>query len=175
MKPMTVIYVNNISHFRLSVCFCQIKTIVVFWCALRFLLFEKNSFSERYHWALIVIRRLFKIIFFIASIFLSVVDVFKRTGRASSLTSSRPCLNRLYRVRHLTFFFQLVLISWMVTLSSCLFWQIISFILPPNEYCCVYAWATLENIATDRLTEDADFGKKKSCFQMKLILILAGI
>ena len=35
-------------------------------------------------------------------------------------------------VRHLTFFLQLVLIPWMVTLSSCLVWQIISFILPPN-------------------------------------------
>ena len=31
------------------------------------------------------------------------------------------------------------------------------------------------NIATDRLTENADFGKKKSSFPMKLILILAGI
>ena len=29
----------------------------------------------------------------------------------------------------------------MVTLSSCLIWQIISFILPPNEYGC--AWTTL--------------------------------
>ena len=37
------------------------------------------------------------------------------------------------------FFFQLLPISWMVTLSSCLMWQIISFILPPNEYVCVYA------------------------------------
>ena len=36
----------------------------------------------------------------------------------------------------------------MVTLSSCLIWQIISFILPPNEYGCVYAWTTLGNIAT---------------------------
>ena len=36
-------------------------------------------------------------------------------------------------------FFQLLLISWMVTLSSCLIWQIISFIRPPNEYGCVYA------------------------------------
>ena len=34
--------------------------------------------------------------------------------------------------------FQLVLISWMVTLFSCLIWQIISFILPLNEYDCVY-------------------------------------
>ena len=47
------------------------------------------------------------------------------------------------RVRHLTFFFQLVLISWMVTLSSCLIWQILSFILPPNAYGCLYAWTTL--------------------------------
>ena len=45
----------------------------------------------------------------------------------------------IYRVRHLTFF-QLVLILWMVTLTSYLIWQIISFILPPNEYGCVYAW-----------------------------------
>ena len=49
----------------------------------------------------------------------------------------------------------------MVTLNSCLIWQILSFILPPNEYNCVYAWKTMENIATDRLTEDADFGKQK--------------
>ena len=32
----------------------------------------------------------------------------------------------------------------MVIHIPCLIWQIISFILPPNEYgCCVYAWATL--------------------------------
>ena len=44
----------------------------------------------------------------------------------------------------------------MGTLSSCLIWRIISFILPPNEYGCVYAgkWACYW------LTEDADFGKK---------------
>ena len=40
----------------------------------------------------------------------------------------------IYRVGHLTFFFQQVLFSWMVTLSSCLIWQIIGFILSPNEY-----------------------------------------
>ena len=35
----------------------------------------------------------------------------------------------------------------MVTLSSCPIWQILvtSFILPPNEYDCVYAWTTLGN------------------------------
>ena len=48
----------------------------------------------------------------------------------------------------------------MVTLSSCLIWHIISFILPPNDYGCVYAWTKLENIATDRLTKNAGFGKK---------------
>ena len=48
---------------------------------------------------------------------------------------------KMYRVRHLTFFFQLLLISWMVTLSSCLIWQTISF--PSNEYDWVYAWTTL--------------------------------
>ena len=53
-------------------------------------------------------------------------------------------------------FFQLVFISWMVTLSSCLIWQIISCILPPKEYGCVYAWTTLGNIVCDRVT--ADFG-----------------
>ena len=40
-------------------------------------------------------------------------------------------------------FFQLVLISWMITLSSCLIWQIISFIFPPNKYGCVHTWTTL--------------------------------
>ena len=66
--------------------------------------------------------------------------------------------------RHLTFFFQLVLISSIVTLSSCLIWQIISFILSSNEYDCVYDWTTLGNIATDQLTEDADFGKNNHIF-----------
>ena len=64
-----------------------------------------------------------------------------------------------YRVRHLTFFFQLVLISWMVTLSSCL---ILVLFFRQNEYGCVYVWRML--------TEDADFGKTSS-FQMKIILI----
>ena len=36
----------------------------------------------------------------------------------------------------------------MVTLSSCSIWQIISFVLPLNEYGCVYAGITLGNIAT---------------------------
>ena len=44
----------------------------------------------------------------------------------------------IYKARHLTFLFQLKLISWMVTFSSCLIWQIISFILSLNEYSCVY-------------------------------------
>lgn len=43
--------------------------------------------------------------------------------------------NYKYKVRHLTFFPQ-VHISWMITLISWLILQIISFILPPNEYDC---------------------------------------
>ena len=54
-------------------------------------------------------------------------------------------------------------------------WPVISFVLPPNEYGCVCAWTALGNIATDRLTEDAEFGQKKSSFQMKLILFLAAM
>ena len=38
-----------------------------------------------------------------------------------------------------------MLMSWTVTRSSCLIWQIISFILPLNEYACVWAWPTLGN------------------------------
>ena len=44
--------------------------------------------------------------------------------------------------------------------ESCLIWQIISSIFPPNEYGYLYAWITLRTIATDRFTEDADFGRK---------------
>ena len=54
--------------------------------------------------------------------------------------------------------------------------QIISFILPSTErmWLCI----RLNNAgkwACDRLTDNADFGKKKSSFQIKLILILAGM
>ena len=50
----------------------------------------------------------------------------------------------------------------MLTLSSCLIWEIISFIFPPNEYDCVYASTTLENIAKDRYRfwQKKDFGIK---------------
>ena len=51
----------------------------------------------------------------------------------------------------------------MVTFSSCLIWQIINFILPPNKYGCVYAWTTLGSgpaIDLPISIEDADFGKK---------------
>ena len=74
------------------------------------------------------------------------------------------------------FFVQLMLMfnAWMVALSSCLIWQIIIFNLLLNEYDCVYAWTMLGKWACDRPTEDADSGKKSS-FQMKLILILAGM
>ena len=56
------------------------------------------------------------------------------------------------------------LTSALSVISSCLIWEITGFILPPNEYGGVYFWTTLGNIATDRLTEDADFGKKKIIF-----------
>ena len=53
----------------------------------------------------------------------------------------------------------------MITLSSCLIWQIISFILPPNEYGCLYACLHFAKWAGNRLTEDADFGKKNHIFR----------
>ena len=56
----------------------------------------------------------------------------------------------------------------MATLSSCLIWQIISFILPPNEYGCVYAW----NIATDRPTKDAGYGEIHDNSNIKFFYIL---
>ena len=43
---MSVIYVDNISHFGLSVCFWQIKMLVVFWCALRFFCYSKKWIKE---------------------------------------------------------------------------------------------------------------------------------
>ena len=67
------------------------------------------------------------------------------------------------------FFFQLVLISWTLTLSSCLIWQIMSFILPPNEYSCVYAYTRFDLQKMPILAKK----KKKTFFQMKLILSLA--
>ena len=58
-----------------------------------------------------------------------------------------------------------VLISWMVTLSSCLIWQIISFILPPNEYGCVYAWITLGSGTAIDLQKMPILTKKKFFFR----------
>ena len=48
----------------------------------------------------------------------------------------------------------------MVTLSSCLIWQIISFILPPNVYICVYAWTTLGSGPTIDLQKMPILAKK---------------
>ena len=62
----------------------------------------------------------------------------------------------------------------MVTLNSCLIWQIISLILPPNEYGCVYAWIRIAKWTCGRLTEDADFGKKKIIFSDKVHFDLGG-
>ena len=39
---MAVIYFDNISHFGLSVCFKEIKRLIVFCCVLRFFTFRKN-------------------------------------------------------------------------------------------------------------------------------------
>ena len=52
-----------------------------------------------------------------------------------------------YWFRHLTFFSTSAYFL-NITLSSCLIWQVISFILPPNVYGCVYVWTTLGYIAT---------------------------
>ena len=70
----------------------------------------------------------------------------------------------IYRVRHLTFFSTSAYFVNGNTFSSCLIWQIISFILGSNEYGCVHAWTKLGNFACDRLTEDADLGQKKIIF-----------
>ena len=71
-----------------------------------------------------------------------------KSVKLSPFAGNNRCYTIAYWVRYLTFFFHQVLISWMVTLSSYLIWQIISFILPLSEYDCVYAWTTLGNIAT---------------------------
>ena len=76
-----------------------------------------------------------------------------------------------YWVHHLMFFFQLLLISWMVTLSSCLICQIISFNLSPNEYVCVYAWTILGSAHAIDLQKMPSLTKKKSSFQMKLKIV----
>ena len=57
-----------------------------------------------------------------------------------------------YRVCHLTFFF---------STSSCLIWQIISFILPPNEYGCIYAWTALRSGPAINLHKMPMLAKKK--------------
>ena len=66
----------------------------------------------------------------------------------------------------------------MLTLSSCLIWQIISLILPPNEYGCVYAWTTLGNGRAidlqkilpkkNQLSRWSSFWSRRVCKQVKL-------
>ena len=75
-----------------------------------------------------------------------------------------------YRVHHLTF--QLVFISWMVTLSSCLIWQIISFILSPNEYGCVYAWTKLGSVPAINLQKMPILAKKNHLLRWSWFLSL---
>ena len=61
-----------------------------------------------------------------------------------------------------------MLISWMVTLCSCLIWQIISFILPPNEYGCVYAWTILGSGPAIDLQKMPILAKKNHLFSWSL-------
>ena len=73
------------------------------------------------------------------------------------------------------FFIPLVLISSMVTLSSCLIWQIISFILPPSEYGCVpYTWTTLESRPAINLQKMPILAKKKIVFSDDIHFDLGG-
>ena len=89
---------------------------------------------------------------------------------AGKIQGMRELCTESKLLRHPTFFFQVVLISSMVTLSSCQVWQIISFILPPNAYDCVYAWTTLGNIATDRHTDRHWKWKQNCLWKFKKIL-----
>ena len=50
----------------------------------------------------------------------------------------------------------------MVTLSSCLIWQIIRFLVPPNEYGCVYAWTTLGKVGLRPTYRRCRFWQKKN-------------
>ena len=53
----------------------------------------------------------------------------------------------------------------MATLNSCLIWQIIIFMLPPNEYGCVYAWTTLGSGPAIDLHKMAILAKKNHRFR----------
>ena len=77
-----------------------------------------------------------------------------------------------YRVRHLIFCFQLMLISWTIILSSCLITQIIGFILPTNELHCVFASLSLPAIDLQMMPILAK--KKKIIFSNEAHLDLGG-
>ena len=53
----------------------------------------------------------------------------------------------------------------MVTLSSCLIWQITGFILPPNVYGCVYAWTILWSRPAIDLQKKPILAKKNYLFR----------
>ena len=53
----------------------------------------------------------------------------------------------------------------MVTLRSYLIWQIISFVLPPNEYGCAYAWTTLGSEPAVNLQKMPILAKKNHLFR----------
>ena len=99
------IVVERRQHLLNDVLFCsKFRIFVIIFSAAHFMSkkfikiswHELNDMATSSATSLIVIRQLFKIIFFTASMFSSVVDVLGRSGRASSLTSSQFSLSRLY-------------------------------------------------------------------------------
>ena len=149
----------------------------------RHIVMKSNRFRINFQSAIFKINQyLYRIWNFIRdcnlySLFFNIVVFFNIIGNAIRGTAQglSNLLGKLKNIDDMViqrFFFQLVLISSMITLSSCPTWQTISFIPPPNEYDCVYVWTTLGKSACDRLTEDVDFGKKSSwriCKQAKSI------
>ena len=79
---------SNFGTFFTAACFIPKTSVKIVW-------HEPNYMPTSSATYLIEIRQLSKIIFFTASMFSWVVDVLKRPGRALSLISSRPSLNRL--------------------------------------------------------------------------------
>ena len=105
--PCDVLFAKNSGIFAVAG-FMHKTSVKIAWL-------KPNDMSTSTAISLIVIWWLSKIIFFIASMFSSVVDVLGRSEWASSLTSSWPSLNRLYHnwtcillivdSRHLILFF----------------------------------------------------------------------
>ena len=79
-----VIYSDNISHFGLSVCFRQIKRLVVFWCIFRFFAIQKKNGSTNviHNWS---------------------IQPFSQDYYLSSHTTYVVCINFVHERRHLQF------------------------------------------------------------------------